>query len=78
MKAQILEQQPDHRCDVSISALDVGFDLRAQGMTAEIPRHSRCVGYSTNTNPSHGRMVIGSATEIAKVLREEGYKIKLV
>lgn len=72
---RIIEKSPDHRCDVSISALDVGFDIRTQNMTAEIPRSARCVGYSTLTNPSEGRMVIGTASQIAEVLTSEGYKI---
>lgn len=74
---KIFYEQPDYRCDMSVSCIDVGFDLRTQGMAIELDGSETCVGYSTNANPSQGRIVIGTAREIARVLRSEGYTVKV-
>ncbi len=69
-----LELPPPASTHYSYSALDVGFDLRAQGIAIDLPADATSVRY--DVAPGESRTVEGDRFTLAEALLEEGYQVK--
>ena len=59
-------------CDLSLAAIDCGFDPRAHDMLCSVPWTARRVGYERD---GEARIVVGTLDEIVAELRDAGYSI---
>ncbi len=71
---RIIREWPDHRCDVSLAPIDVGFDVRLHGSVCELRDDARIIGYERD---GQAWMVEGTTEEIAEELRAAGYQIQI-
>lgn len=69
---KIENKRPDHTCDLSLTAIDCGFDPRAHHMLCTVPASARRVGYERD---GEARIVEGTLNEIVAELRDAGYSI---
>ncbi len=60
---------------MSVRLMDLGFDVRLQGMAVDVPRGVRSVAYTTRRGED--RFARGSDEEIVRELRASGYRARL-
>ena len=60
--------------ELRLSALDVGFSLRTQGIPVEIPNDCRSCGY--DDADGHTWLIEGTQDEIRETLTKAGYAVE--